>query len=96
VKDRQKEAEPASVTVSKQAGDTQRSEKWGWVEPSVWTDRMLAALEDGVKGGKWYSLMDKVYTRSNFESAWQKVKNNRGAAGVDEQSILKFEKKLSP
>jgi len=94
VKDRQKEAEPASVTVSKQAGDTQRAEKWGWVEPSVWTDRMLAALEDGVKGGKWYSLMDKVYTRSNFESAWQKVKSNRGAAGVDGQSILKFEKKL--
>ncbi len=28
-------------------------EKWSWVETSVWTDRMLAALENGVKGGKW-------------------------------------------
>ena len=24
-----------------------------WVEPTVWTERMLAALEQGVKGGKW-------------------------------------------
>jgi len=27
-------------------------------EPSIWTDRMLAALENGVKGGKWFSLKD--------------------------------------
>ena len=26
---------------------------WGWVEASVWNERtMLAALENGVKGGK--------------------------------------------
>ena len=33
--------------------------RWSWVELSVWTERMLTALENGVKGGKWYSLMDK-------------------------------------
>jgi hypothetical protein len=33
--------------------------RWAWVEPSVWTERMLAALENGVKGGKWFSLCDK-------------------------------------
>ena len=33
-------------------------EKWNWVEASVWTERMLAALENGVRGGKWYSLFD--------------------------------------
>src|SRR5277367_6434313 len=33
---------------------------WSWVEGSVWTDRMLSALSNGVKGGVWYSLMDKV------------------------------------
>jgi hypothetical protein len=38
--------------------ERQRSERWGWVEPGVWTERMLAALEHGVKGGKWFSLMD--------------------------------------
>jgi len=26
---------------------------WEWVEASVWTERMLAALVNGVKGGKW-------------------------------------------
>jgi RNA-directed DNA polymerase len=25
--------------------------RWAWVEPEVWTDRMLTALEEGVKGG---------------------------------------------
>ena len=24
--------------------------RWAWVEPQVWTERMLAALEKGVKG----------------------------------------------
>ena len=28
---------------------------------AVWTDCMLEALAKGVKGGKWYSLMDKVW-----------------------------------
>ena len=32
-----------------------------WIETSVWSERMLAALENGVKGGKWFSLIDKVY-----------------------------------
>jgi len=37
--------------------------RWAWTEPSVWTERMLDALERGVKGGKWYSLIDKVYAQ---------------------------------
>ena len=35
-------------------------ERWAWVEPRVWTERMLTALETGIKGGKWFSLIDKV------------------------------------
>ena len=31
-----------------------------WAEPSVWTDRMLTTLEQGVRGGKWHTLIDKV------------------------------------
>jgi len=27
---------------------------WSWVEATVWTDRMLAALGNGVRGGKWH------------------------------------------
>lgn len=64
--------------------------RWKWVERSVWTDRMLAALESGVKGGKWYSLMDKVWSEDNLMSAWLGVAENDGAAGVDRQSVAAF------
>ncbi len=64
--------------------------RWAWAEPSVWTDRMLTALEVGAKGGKWFSLIDKVYAPKNLESSWDKVRRNQGAAGVDGQSVMKF------
>ena len=63
---------------------------WEWVEASVWTERMLAALGNGVKGGKWYSLIDKVYNPRTLKAAWKKVASNRGAAGVDKISIKRF------
>src|ERR1035438_8914255 len=63
---------------------------WKWVERSVWTDRMLMALETGVKGSKWYSLMDKVWSPANLHSAWLGVKDNDGAAGVDGQRVARF------
>ena len=56
----------------------------------IWTDRMLAALDNGVKGRKWFSLIDKVYRASTLNSAWLQVKRNRGAAGVDRQSVSRF------
>ena len=65
-------------------------ERWAWTEPSVWTERMLAALENGVKGGRWFSLRDKVYAPKNLDAAWKKVRSNRGAAGVDGQSVEQF------
>ena len=55
---------------------------------------MLTALEAGVKGGQWYSLMDKVYALPNLRAAFAKVKANRGAAGVDHQTIEMFEQRL--
>lgn len=63
---------------------------WGWVEAEVWTERMLSALGNGVKGGKWYSLIDKVYVPATLELAWTKVQANKGAAGVDGQSVERF------
>jgi RNA-directed DNA polymerase len=51
---------------------------------------MLAALENGVKGGKWFSLIDKVYRAETLRAAWHKVRENGGAAGVDGQSVKKF------
>lgn len=84
-----REAEPSPVGRGpKRDGDIRA--RWAWVEPAVWTERMLTALEDGVKGGRWYSLMDKVYDPRNLEAAWQQVRRNRGAAGVDRQSVERF------
>jgi RNA-directed DNA polymerase len=78
---------------AKQGEETQpqRADRWGWVEPAIWTERMSAALETGVKGGKWFSLMDKVSAERTLVVAWDRVKRNRGAAGVDRQSITAFE-----
>ena len=73
------------------AGKTkQDAEAHSWVEASIWTKRMLAALENGVKGGKWFSLIDKVRRLQTLQIAWQKVAANKGAAGVDGQSIKRF------
>jgi len=58
-------------------------DRWSWVEPSIWTERMLNALEQGVKGGVWFSLIDKVYAPATLRAAWAKVQANRGAAGID-------------
>jgi RNA-directed DNA polymerase len=54
---------------------------------------MVSALENGVKGGRWYSLMDKVYAPATLSAAWARVRANKGAAGVDGQSIERFEAK---
>lgn len=64
--------------------------RWGWVEPSVWTGRMLTALEQGVKGGCWFSLMDKVYSQRCLTAAAFQVEANEGAAGVDHVSVKAF------
>jgi RNA-directed DNA polymerase len=63
---------------------------WWWVEASIWTERMVSALVNGVTGGKWFSLIDKVVRPSTLEGAWRKVARNKGAAGVDDQSIERF------
>jgi RNA-directed DNA polymerase len=51
---------------------------------------MVSALVNGVKGGRWYSLMDKVYAPATLQAAWTKVHANGGAAGVDGQSVERF------
>ncbi len=69
-----------------------RQIRWKWVEASIWTDSMLIALDNGVKGNKWFSLIDKVYRSSTLIAAWQKVRANQGAAGVDKITISMFER----
>jgi len=87
-----------SAAVSVTRSSTQTAEvrsRWKWTAPSVWTDRMLTTLENGVKGGKWYSLIDKVYSLPNLESAWRRVAANRGAAGVDWVSVSGYARNLA-
>jgi RNA-directed DNA polymerase len=80
-----------SAEEAKQGAETRRaSRNWPGVEAGVWTERMLSALGNGVTGGKWYALIDKVYAPATLEFAWRKVQANKGAAGVDGQSVERF------
>ena len=47
--------------------------QWEWTEAVVWTERMVTTLERGITGGKWYSLMDKVWKLANLQRAVEKV-----------------------
>jgi RNA-directed DNA polymerase len=55
---------------------------------------MLAALEQGVKGAKWFRLFDKVFAERNLLAAFQQVAANDGAAGVDHVTVRQFESQL--
>src|SRR5215813_1668185 len=79
-----------SAEEAKQGAEMPAQRNWAWVEAEVWTERMLSALGNGVKGGKWYSLIDKVYAPETLKLAWAKVQANKGAAGVDGQSVDRF------
>jgi RNA-directed DNA polymerase len=88
---RQEREDPQAVPDrARRGGETQPS----WVEPNAWTDSMLKALDRGVKGGKWYSLIDKLCRVKLLKSSFSKVKANNGAAGVDHVTIDHYEKNL--
>jgi RNA-directed DNA polymerase len=86
-----REETPASVPeTGKQAGE----DLWRrhGAERGVWTESMLNALERGVKGNKWFSLIDKVASERTLGIAWEKVRSNAGACGVDRTSVEFFAK----
>ena len=89
---------PATVPLAQQAGATSAEHeilsRWRWVQPCAWTIRMLTALEQGVKGTKWFRLIDKVYAERNLFAAFQQVAQNDGAAGVDHVTTRDFERRL--
>jgi RNA-directed DNA polymerase len=51
---------------------------------------MLTALEEGVKGGKWFRLIDKVFAERNLVAGYSKVAANHGAPGVDHVTVEAF------
>lgn len=87
---KQSESEAPGVPKAATQGAQAQGRDWSWVEACVWNERMLAALENGVTGGKWFSLIDKVYRPATLQAAWRKVAANAGAAGVDRQSVEQF------
>lgn len=60
-----------------------RTEEVTWMEASIWTPRMVATLKNGVKGGRWFSVVDKVYKTENLEASYRKVHRNKGKPGID-------------
>jgi len=89
VSDTRKEGPPPTVPVGATQGGEIRA-RWAWVEPTVWSERMLEALEQGVKGGVWFSLIDKVYASRTLAAAWRQVHARDGAGGVDRQTVEQF------
>lgn len=86
---KQPQQPPAAVPESaKQAGDVRA--RWAWTEVAVWTDRMLTALEKGVKGDQWFSLIDKVASELNLFVSFSRVAHNKGAAGIDHVTTDQF------
>jgi len=51
---------------------------------------LTTLLNNQVRGGKWHTLIDKVYSQANLYAAATKVICNDGAAGVDQQSVDHF------
>jgi RNA-directed DNA polymerase len=83
-----------SDTKSKQETETQsrpRKDRWNWVEETIWTENMLTALENGVKGNKWFSLIDKVYKPETLAKAWEQVQARKGAGGIDHMTVGIFQ-----
>jgi RNA-directed DNA polymerase len=89
-----KRPEDNSATVPPAQHAEEVRSRWRWAEPAVWTVRMLETLEQGVEGGKWFRLFDKVFAERNLLAAFQQVARNDGAPGVDHVTVRDFERQL--
>ena len=64
--------------------------QWEWTEAVVWTERMLTTLERGIKGGKWYSLIDKVWKMENLQRAVEKVTQGKSPKKADGRKCQRY------
>src|SRR6188472_3683646 len=87
-------SEDKSATVPRAKQAEEILSRWRWVKPCAWTIRMLTALEQGVKGEKWFGLIDKVFAERNLWTAFQQVAQKKGAAGVDHETTQAFERRM--
>jgi len=81
-------------TVSKNSNQERKARYRQFAEPSVWNAQMLAALDNGVKGGKWFSLIDKTFRVANLKASWKKVSSRKSSPGTDGVTISQFEGRL--
>jgi RNA-directed DNA polymerase len=51
-------------------------------------------LHNKVRGGKWHTLMDKVFNPDNLSLSAHKVLGKKGAAGVDQQTVENFDQRF--
>ena len=84
------EASPVSETTKRDASVLGSCVQRKFAPAPIWTEAMLAALQIGVKGGKWHSLIDKVSRLETLGLGWAQVERNAGAAGVDRMSVERF------
>lgn len=84
------------VQVPMMATPTGETDPDGWVERSVWTERMVGCLRrGGPDGGQWYSLHDKVFATKTLEAGFARVLANRGAPGIDGVTVEVFGERLA-
>jgi RNA-directed DNA polymerase len=68
--------------------------RYPYAERCVWSARMLQALDGGVKGRRWFSLIDKVWSKKTLARAWEIVRANEGSGGIDGMTTSSFATKL--
>jgi len=90
VKDTQGQRDLPGVPRAKQGREV--APRWERTEASVWTERMLATLERGIKGGKWFSLIDKVWKKENLESAVTQVARGKSEKKADGRRCRRYAK----
>jgi RNA-directed DNA polymerase len=88
VKDTHQQQNLPGVPTAKQGREV--APQWAWTEASVWTERMLATLERGIKGDKWYSLIDKVWKMESLQSAVANVVRNKSRQKPDGQRCRRY------
>ena len=68
--------------------------EWGqrgcWRPSKRGSKHVLGPAEGRTRGGKWYSLIDKIYPEAALRAAFTQVAANRGAAGVDHVTTATF------
>ena len=84
------EASPVSETTRRDASVPGSCVQRKFAPAPIWTEAMLAALQTGVKGGKWHSLIDKVSHLETLRMGWLQVEKNAGAAGGGRMSVKRF------